>query len=222
MPIAEKKDFLASLLPVMEQMYDIVAGAPALALDELDAADTALIVVDMVNGFAKEGALASPRTLAINQNVADAVALCISKGIKVCALCDSHTSDSPEFAVYPPHCLKDSEESRVTDEILAACSFDIICKASTNAFLEREFVAWLSSGKYRNIIITGCCTDICVLHLSTTIKAFFNSANVPARVMVPTNLVETYDLGAHNGDVQNITALYTMTLGGIELYSDIQ
>lgn len=41
------------------------------------------------------------------------------------------------------------------------------------------------------------------------------------RIIVPMNAVETFDLGAHNGDLMNLFALYNMHTCGIEVYDKI-
>ncbi|OPZ83964.1 MAG: hypothetical protein BWY74_04327 [Firmicutes bacterium ADurb.Bin419] len=46
--------------------------------------------------------------------------------------------------------------------------------------------------------------------------------NQKYRVIVPVNAVDTYDLGAHNGDLVNVMALYNMIINGIEVVKDIR
>lgn len=46
--------------------------------------------------------------------------------------------------------------------------------------------------------------------------------NKKARVIVPVNTVETYDLGLHDGDLMNIMALYNMMINGIEVVAGVE
>lgn len=192
------------------------------SLSKLPTSKTALVVVDMVNGFVKDGPMSSQRVYSINKGVADLVKRCSGYGILCLAFHDCHSNDSPEFLSYPPHCLMDTRESLVTEEILAAGPLEVIPKNSTNGFLEPLFTHWLSlHPAIDHFIIVGDCTDICISQFATTLKADFNRQNRGSRVIVPVDLVETYDGGLHDGDVMNTVALYEMSLNGIELVSTI-
>lgn len=197
-----------------------VALAP-LAMD-----NAVLIVVDMVNGFVKTGALSSPNALAINDKVAALTAACCTAGMPVACVCDTHTLSSPEFSSYPEHCLEDTAESQLTDEIAAACTAapgncDIIKKNSTNALLEPDFLRWLDKVGATTFILCGVCTDICVQQLAIGLKTWFNRLNRVSRVIVPADVVATYDLGEHDSSLCNTMALYNMSINGVELCSAI-
>ncbi|MEE0858239.1 MAG: isochorismatase family cysteine hydrolase [Acutalibacteraceae bacterium] len=182
--------------------------------------ETCIIVVDMTNGFVKEGALASKDIEKINDDIADFVTMSRAKKIDVYALADSHNEKSTEFATYPIHCLENTDESKLTDEIASSGKITVINKNSTNGFLEDEFKEKVSD-KYQNYIIVGCCTDICVQQLALTLKAEFNRKNQVKRVIVPQNLVATYDSPNHNAELTNIMALYNMSINGIEIVKKI-
>ena len=63
---------------------------------------TALIVIDMVNGFVKEGPLSSDNAMAINKPIARLMQICVTNGMHCVVFADSHTMESPEFEIYPP------------------------------------------------------------------------------------------------------------------------
>jgi nicotinamidase-related amidase len=99
----------------------------------------------------------------------------------------------------------------------------MIPKNSTNGFLEERFQGWLEANPQINaFIITGDCTDICIQQFSVTLKTWFNMQNKKARVIVPINAIDTYDLGLHNGDLMNIMGLYNMMLNGIEVVKELK
>ena len=47
----------------LSDLYDTLSGLERLRLSDFDPSRTALVVVDMINGFVKEGPLASPNAL---------------------------------------------------------------------------------------------------------------------------------------------------------------
>ena len=95
-------------------------------------------------------------------------------------------------------------------------------KDSTNGFVEPAFEKWREAHpSIRRYLVVGDCTDICVSQFALTAKAWHNTRRIPLQVMVPLSLVDTYDGGAHQADLMNLTALYSMYSGGVELYSHI-
>ena len=220
-----RKRFLKESEGPLGAIYDKLADLPSLELSELNPKTTALLVVDMINGFVKEGALASPNVLAINDAIAALSRACGTAGIRTVALCDSHPEDSPEFVSFPAHCVAGTAESEVTAEITAAAEAGggliRIEKGSTNGMLESQLKMWIDFSGCDAFIIVGDCTDLCVLQLATSLKAWFNTNGKTCRVIVPTELVATYDLGEHTAPLQNLFALYNMSLHGIELVRSI-
>lgn len=206
----------------LDKITDMIASLPDLDLEPLVQDNAALIVVDMINGFVKEGALASPNVLAINRHIADLAAACLANGIPVAALADCHTLSSPEFSSFPAHCLEGTAESELTDELKAAGAVTRIEKNSTNGMLEPRFKEWLREHGSGTFIVVGCCTDLCVQQLALTLKTTYNRKNATSRVIVPAKCAATYDLGFHDSALTGTMALYNMMLGGIELCGDIK
>lgn len=203
-------------------LFDSFITSPVQSLDVLNSSDTCLIIIDMVNGFVKNGALSSERILKINDDIAALAKKCISKGFATVAFADCHSEESTEFFSYPVHCLKNSNESALTDELLSVQGIKIINKNSTNGFLEDEFQKWLNDNKnIKNFIVVGCCTDLCVLQFCLSLKADFNRKNTVNRIIVPKDLTATFDSTTHYGDFAQITALYNMNINGIEIVRSI-
>ncbi|NLJ58086.1 MAG: cysteine hydrolase [Tissierellia bacterium] len=195
-------------------------------LSSLDKDRTALFVVDMVNGFVYSGALSSPRIAAIVSNIVELNKKML--GSKKVFFLDSHEENSEEFCSFPPHCIKGEEEAELIAELKTKESEGqetyYIEKNSTNGFHSEGFKKWLEKyeDKVDNYIVTGCVTDICVLQFTLTLKSYFNEKNLAKRIIVPANTVETYDGGAHDGDLVNLFALYNMYVGGIEVVDKIK
>lgn len=218
----DRESFQKSCCEALGGIFDMLNGLPGLMLKDLPAKDTVFVIVDMVNGFAREGALKSPRVEALIPEITRLSKMCDQYGIAKIAFADCHTEASPEFDAYPAHCMAGTYEGEVVDEIKEAGGYILIPKNSTNGFLEDGFQKWL--GENRNIdnfIITGDCTDICIQQFAITLKTWFNMHNQKARVIVPVNAVETYDLGLHEGDLMNVMALYNMLGNGIEVVKNV-
>jgi len=118
--------------------------------------------------------------------------------------------------------MKGTAESEIVDEIKNIGGYTLIEKNSTNGFLEEAFRKWLLENPDINtFILTGDCTDICVQQFAITLKAYFNMNNKRARVIVPLNAVDTYDLGVHDRNLMNVMAAYNMIINGVEVVRDI-
>lgn len=195
-------------------------------LSSLDKDRTVLLVVDMVNGFVYSGALASPRVAAKVENIVELNKK--MKGYKKMFFLDTHSDDSKEFCSFPPHCIKGEKEAELIPELMTEDSEGqetyYIEKNSTNGFHAEGFKEWLN--KYEdevdNFIITGCVTDICILQFSLTLKSYFNEKNKEKRLIVPANMVETYEGGSHDGDLINLFSLYNMHTSGIEIVDRVR
>ena len=198
-----------------------LCGLPELSLKVLQPQETCVIVVDMINGFVNDGALASPFIKEINQDIANFASIARGKGIDVYALADTHTEQSPEFTGYPVHCLAGTDECLLTPELNDAGNITVIKKNSTNGFLEDEFKKKIFNKGYTAYIVVGCCTDICVQQLALTLKAEFNRENKIARVIVPSSLTATYDAPEHNRELCSLFALYNMSINGIEIVKKV-
>lgn len=207
----------------MKTMDEALQGVGEIEIESLEPSRTALLIVDMINGFAIEGSLSSPRVAGVSQKIADFLGECSHRGILSIAFADCHPEDSPEFANYPPHCIMGSSESEVVEEIKAVGGYTLIRKNSTNAIHESAFQEWLENHpEVDTFILTGCCTDICVLQLATALKTFFNSKNMKSRVIVPRDLVETYDAPGHSAELMNNVAFQLMQMNGIEIPEKIK
>lgn len=223
MGILNKENFLKSSISTLENIYNMLDQLSALEFNDLNNESTLLVIVDMVNGFTREGALKSSRVEEIIPEIARLSRKCDVLGIKKLAFADCHTNASPEFNAYPVHCLADSSQGEIVDEIREIGGYTLIPKNSTNGFLEEVFQKWLMNHSYIDtFIITGDCTDICIQQLAITLKTWFNMYNKQVRIIVPMNAVDTYDLELHDGDLMHVMALYNMMINGIEIVKSIK
>ena len=207
----------------LNEINNMLEKLPGIRLEDINGEKSALVIVDMINGFIREGAMMSRRVEAIIPSITELSKKCDLINMIKLAFADSHTDASPEFGSYPTHCIKDTSESEIVDEIKEVGGYVLIPKNSTNGFLEEAFQKWLNdNSQIDTFIITGCCTDICIQQFAITLKTWFNKNNKKSRIIVPINAVETYDLGPHNGDLTNTMALYNMIINGIEVVKGVE
>jgi len=84
-----------------------------------------------------------------------------SNGIPVVATGDAHAPDDPEFAKFPPHCVKGSAGAKKVPQtsfpaqtFLEKQTFDIFDRPEADALLERTGI--------REWVVYGVATDYCV------------------------------------------------------------
>lgn len=196
---------------------------------------TALISVDMIEGFCRRGPLASDRVNNIIEPVTSLISRAYEKGVSSIALVqDAHSKEDEEFGSFPPHCIKGTPEADTIKEIRELPFFDelrIFPKSTISGGIETDLSAWLKEKDPRTIIVTGDCTDLCVYQLALYLKLTSNAKNLKREILLPVNAVETYhlpvetalEIGAmpHPGDLMHILFLYHMKLNGIKLVKEI-
>ena len=96
------------------------------SINNYDLDKTGLFIVDMNNGFAKEGALSSPRVEKIINPIADFGKALSSKINTIVAFTDTHDKNSVELKSYPSHCLRGDKESQVVQELLSIENMNIL------------------------------------------------------------------------------------------------
>ncbi|QGZ97287.1 nicotinamidase [Mycoplasma sp. NEAQ87857] len=169
------------------------------------------IIIDMVNGFAKEGNLFSQNI----KNIIPTVVEVAKASNNIILFQDAHDQNDIEFSIYPSHCIKGSKESRIIDELLPfVTKNNLFAKNTTNAFWDIDSNLLLN---YDSIEIVGCCTDICVLQFVLTLKTFLTKHKQLTKLIVYENAVATFDAENHNADQYHNNALNLMKNAGIEI-----
>ena len=179
-----------------------------------------LIVVDMVNGFVRFGAMSSQNIEHIVPEVENLVKLFQEDPEGDVALVkDTHTIDAREFKRYPIHCVKDTPEAQNVDALLPYEAQSIMIeKNSTSAILVDGLVEEINKmTNLEEVVIVGCCTDICVMNLAIPLQCYFDQHNRDVNIVVPQNAVETYDAPNHNAEEWNGMAYKFMEQAGIKL-----
>jgi nicotinamidase-related amidase len=184
-----------------------------------DPAAAAVFSADMVVGFCTRGNLASPRLNALTHPVVDLFRQAYVHGIRHFVLVqDSYHPSTPEFNVFPPHCVRGTEEAHTIAELQAlpfADLFTIMAKNSLHPALGTKFDHRLDAHpEVHTAVVVGNCTDLCVYHLAM-------------HLCLPAEAVDTYDvpedgpeeLGAtpHAGDFFHQVFLSHLALNGVEV-----
>jgi len=208
-----------NLLKELNSLKNNLDKLPIMHLSNLDLNKTDLFIVDINNGFAKEGTLYSSRVESLINPIVN-FTKSVSKDIRnIIAFTDYHTKESIELLSFPTHCLKDTTECEIVDELKSIDNIKIVKKNSTNGFFALDN---LNFDNTDNIIIIGDCTDICIYQLAITLKSYFNQNNINKSIIVPVNLVDTYNIDdVHPAELLNIVFLNSMIQNGIKVVKEI-
>ncbi|HEY4491539.1 MAG TPA: isochorismatase family cysteine hydrolase, partial [Acidobacteriota bacterium] len=142
----------------------------------------AILSVDVVNGFCKEGNLASPRVAGIVSPIVQLFKKADLLGVRHYVLLqDTHPAHSKEFEIYPPHCIEGTEESSTVHELRSlphSANFKVITKQTINPGIEKALPQWLQENpKVAQYIVVGDCTDICVYLSALYLKTYSVETN---------------------------------------------
>ena len=232
MKLGNKETVLKNSMEILSNIYDSLTNLESLNLDSINPKKTIAFSIDVNNGFAKEGAMSSERVNAIIGESAKALRALSEKGVQLVAYTDTHTSESPEFLMYPEHCLEGTEEQKVVEEISSIDGIVIKPKNSANGFLaynpliqeEMEYLNFTQEDldNMDTFIVTGDCTDICVYQFAISLKTYLDQCNRRGTIIIPVNLVETFDAPYHNGDFMNMVFLNSLASNGVKLVSNIK
>jgi nicotinamidase-related amidase len=217
-------EWYANLQPIT--LADVVGEPPRVAV----------CTVDMLNGFCYEGTLSSPRSAACVQPIAKLFERAYASGVRnFVSIQEWHSEHAEEFKAYGTHCVRGTREAQLVREIASlhfARDLEVVHKNSLHTIVETTMEQWLENHSLIDtFIVTGVCTDLCAYDLALDLKLRGNARDIPRRVIVPANCVNTYDLpvataqqvGAlpHDGDLAHAYFLYMMALNKIEVVKEI-
>ena len=183
-----------------------------------------LIIVDMINGFLNQGNLHDKDINEIIPACLAQIERFIAEKQEIIAFCDQHEIDSLEFKTFPVHCLAGSAESELVAELIAYQEhFTIIAKNSTNGFFAAGFKDYLNKlNDYQEIVLIGCCTDICVLQLALSLRAYCNEKNYGCSIVVDQTACDTFNLEGHARDKFNDLSFELMQGSGIKIIKGVE
>ena len=203
-----------------------------------DPRKTAILSVDVINGFCHIGPLASPRVKGIIEPITRLMTAAHGIGVRHFVVTqDTHDPEAVEFAAYPPHCVRGSDESEAVPEFKALPFWNevtVMPKNSINSALGTHLDEWLDAHPdLTTFIVVGDCTDLCTHQLAMHLRLRANALQKRGvRVIVPEDCVDTFDtpvdvaqrIGAmpHAADLLHRIFLYNMAQNGVEVVKRIK
>ena len=157
-----------------------------------------LIVVDMVNGFVKEGVLHDSNISNIIPRQIELIKENILEGNLIIFIKDTHDINAAEFKRFgnTKHCVKGTSEADLVDEIKPYEN-----KINTIS-IEKNSTSYMEAPEFRKLIkdlinleevnIIGCCTDICDFNGTMALANYFDQWNRDVNIYVHKDAVATY------------------------------
>lgn len=228
----ESKAFLDHLENWLEKL-------PALSIEEAlpEPEESAIISVDVINGFLYKGPLSSPRVAEIGEPITRLMQAAWDKGMhNILLVQEGHTKDSLEFKAFGEHAIKGTHEAASIDMIQNLpfySELEIVYKDSIHPALNNDFDLWIEEREpLDTFIAVGDVTDICTYQLALYLRVWANTYHRERRVIVPANCTQTWHLSAgdaedipampHHGDLLHAVFLYHMALNGIEVVKKVE
>jgi nicotinamidase-related amidase len=170
-----------------------------------------LIVVDMVNGFVREGALADKHIEGTINNQVALIKKYQEEGNLVIFIKDTHTKDSVEHDRFGGalHCIEGTEEAELVDELkpFEGKENTITLEKNSTSYIWAEnkedgynFVDVLNNlENVEEIEVVGCCTDICITNGVLPMMNYFDQKNRRVGVTLYEDAIDTFEIpGVHN------------------------
>lgn len=180
--------------------------------------------IDMVNGFVYEGALHDKHIANTIPEQIKLIEKFRDEGEGIAFIKDCHEKDSVEFSTFPRHCIKGTSEALLVPELQVyendAYTYE---KNSTSAMFAPGMLDDLyAMEKLEEVVLAGCCTDICVPNFGIPLKNFFNQLNREVAIFAVKNAIDTFHIpGVHDRDYYTKVAYDLMEQAGIILVDDI-
>ena len=139
---------------------------------QLDTDETALVVVDMQNGFCHpEGSLYAPPSEAAIKPIGELIDLARDHEVQVVFTRDVHPPEQfedvhyyDEFERWGKHVIEGSWEAEIVEQLHVRQDDHIVEKHTYDAFQQTEFDGWLSARQLNDLVICGTLANVCVLH----------------------------------------------------------
>ena len=157
-----------------------------------------LIVVDMVNGFVRDGVLHDLEIAKIIPAQIKLIKETLADGGLVLFIKDTHDKNSTEFKRFnnTTHCLKESDEAELVDELKQFEGME------NTISIEKNSTSFMEAPKFREIAlelvnvneygICGCCTDICVVNGAIGLANYNDQWNKNVVIKAYMDAIATY------------------------------
>ena len=180
-----------------------------------------LIVVDMVNGFVKEGVLHDKEIAKVIPNQINLIKQYQKEEQLIIFIKDTHDDDAVEFKRFgnTKHCVRGTSEAELVDELKVFEGLDNVIS------IEKNSTSYMETPKFREVLkkmknlkevdIVGCCTDICDFNGTMALANYCDQWNIDVDIRLHQDAVATY---AENARQNYVGAAYLlMEQQGIQL-----
>ena len=138
----------------------------------LDPNRTAVVVVDMQNGFCHpDGALYAPGSEAPIEPITSLLERAKAASARIVFTRDVHPPDQfegnhyyDEFERWGEHVLEGSWEAEIVEELPVERADHVVEKHTYDAFQKTELEGWLEARGIRDLLFCGTLANVCVLH----------------------------------------------------------
>lgn len=182
-----------------------------------------LYVVDMVNGFVREGKLHDERIAKTIPEQIKLIEKFKQENQRVAFIKEAHRANSTEFKTFPQHCVIGTSEAELVDELKSYEQNAVIYpKNSTSAIFAPNVLPDIElMDNLKEIVGVGCCTDICVLNYLIPLANYFNQINREVYIFAVKKAIETYNnFWKHSARHYNKIAYELMAEAGIIIVKD--
>lgn len=156
-----------------------------------------LIVVDMVNGFVREGVLHDPNIAKIIPRQIELIKEAKNAGKLIVFIKDTHEENAVEFERFgnTKHCVKGNFEADVVDELKEYEKDGIAIPKNSTCFMEAPLFRKLMEREINmnEFDIVGCCTDICVVNGAIALANYLDQNNRKHVIRVHEDAIATYN-----------------------------
>lgn len=159
-----------------------------------------LIVVDMVNGFVREGGLHDKYIEHTIQRQLELIEEYQKEEELIIFIKDCHEMDSVEHDRFGEirHCIKGESQAELIDEFKNFEQEDNVLVFEKNCTSFREAPGFIETMNQADNIqefdIVGCCTDICIANGVISTMNYFDQVNRRVEVRVHEDAIETFGL----------------------------
>ena len=180
-----------------------------------------LIVVDMVNGFVREGVLHDEKIADVIPRQIELIKEAKARGDLIVFIKDTHDEDAVEFKRFggTKHCVRGTSEAELVDELKVFENDEdtISIEKNSTSYMEapefRELIGGLNN--LERVDVVGCCTDICDFNGTMGLANYLDQNNRNVEINVHTDAVATYAQEARSAYVEAANLL--MEQQGIQL-----
>ena len=162
---------------------------------------TVVIVIDMINDFVT-GKLGFKGAVDITPNIQRLLAAARARGVPVVYVHDSHSPSDPELRAWKEHAISGTKGSEVIPELKPEKGEHVVPKQTYTIFHGAEPRGFLKRMGFKELVLTGVVTDICIQNSAA--GAFFNGYTM----VVPEDCVSSPDKKANKYSLDYMERVY--------------